>query len=105
MKSITAPELEQRLRRQDVLYLLDVREPEELADGAIAGSVNIPMRELERRIGEIPTDRDVVAICHLGQRSEYVVRRLSAIGYTRVMNLIGGTEAWLRLCGPDLSRD
>lgn len=76
-------------------FLLDVREPEEIADGAIVGSVNIPMDEVERRLGEIPTDRDIVVICHVGARSGYITNRLNALGYARAVNLSGGIASWL----------
>jgi rhodanese-related sulfurtransferase len=75
--------------------MLDVREPEEMADGRIADSVNIPMRDVGNRLSELPTDRDVVVICHLGGRSELVTRQLNALGYDRAINLDGGMEAWL----------
>lgn len=96
MRSITASDLARRLDGVDAPFMLDVREPEEMADGVIAGSVNVPMGEVETRLGELPRDRDVVVICHLGARSAYVTKRLNALGYDRAMNLIGGVDAWLR---------
>ena len=95
MKSISASELERRLSGDAVPFLLDVREPEEMADGVIAGSVNIPMEDVEQRLGELPRDRDIVVVCHLGARSAYITKKLNALGYDRAMNLIGGMEAWL----------
>jgi rhodanese-related sulfurtransferase len=92
---ISAGELQQRLESEAAPFLLDVREPEELADGKIAGSVNIPMDEVEHRLDELPTDRDIVVICHVGKRSEYIARRLVTLGYDRAVNLSGGMEAWL----------
>lgn len=79
----------------DAPFMLDVREPEEMADGVIAGSVNIPMDDVERRLHELPADREIVVICHMGLRSAYVARRLKALGYDRVSNLSGGVHAWL----------
>ena len=76
--------------------MLDVREPEELADGAIPGSVNIPMNEVEHRLREIPNDREIVVICHIGERSAYVAKKLSALGYDRALSLSGGVDGWLR---------
>lgn len=76
--------------------MLDVREPEELADGVIPGSINIPMDEVENRLREIPSDREVVVICHIGQRSAYVATRLNTLGYDQALSLSGGVDAWLR---------
>jgi sulfur-carrier protein adenylyltransferase/sulfurtransferase len=99
VKSISVGELERRLEGEAPPFLLDVREPEELADGAIASSVSIPMGEVQQRLSELPTDRDIVVICHLGARSAYITRMLEGLGYDRVVNLSGGMEAWLSL-GP-----
>ena len=93
--AISADELQRRLESGAAPFMLDVREHEEMADGRIAGSVNIPMREVGNRLSDLPTDRDIVVICHLGGRSELVTRRLNALGYERAINLEGGMEAWL----------
>jgi rhodanese-related sulfurtransferase len=95
VKSISVEDLYRRLEESSRPFLLDVREPQELAAGAIAGSVNIPMNEVGERLGELPPDRDIVVICHLGERSGYVARQLNDLGYDRAMNLRGGMEAWL----------
>lgn len=89
-------ELERRLDSEGAPFLLDVREPEEMADGRIDGSVNIPMDDVELRLSELPTDRDIVVVCHLGARSASVTRKLSALGYDRAINLRGGMDAWLK---------
>jgi rhodanese-related sulfurtransferase len=99
MRSISVHELQRRLEKEDAPFLLDVREPEEMVDGQIAGSVNIPMGEVEYRLGELPTDRDIVVICHVGVRSDYIARMLHALGYDRAVNLSGGMEAWLGVGG------
>jgi rhodanese-related sulfurtransferase len=95
VKSISVSELRRRLGGDAAPFLLDVREPEELADGAIAGSANVPMREVKQRLGELPADRDIVVICHSGARSAYVTQQLNALGYDRAVNLEGGMEAWI----------
>jgi len=89
-------ELRRRLDGGAPPFLLDVREPDELPDGVIAGSVNVPMRELKHRLGELPADRDIVVICHVGARSAYVTQQLNALGYDRAVNLEGGMDAWIR---------
>lgn len=100
VKSIPVSELRGRLDDGAPLFLLDVREPEELEDGVIAGSMNIPMREVKQRLGELPTDRDIVVICHLGARSAYVTKELNTLGYDRAVNLDGGVDAWIRETSP-----
>jgi rhodanese-related sulfurtransferase len=96
LSSISPEELQRRLNEGDLPFMLDVREPEEMADGVIPGSVNIPMGDVADRLRELPTDRDIVVICHLGQRSAYMTTQLNARGYDRAVNLSGGVDAWLR---------
>ncbi len=96
MKSISTDELERRLRNAEAPFLLDVREPYEMLDGVIAGSVNIPMDEVDDRLDELPPNRDIVVICHLGARSGYIAKKLNALGYHRAVNLSGGLDAWFR---------
>jgi rhodanese-related sulfurtransferase/DNA-binding HxlR family transcriptional regulator len=74
-------ELVERLRRGDAV-LVDVRPPEEFAAGHIDGARSIPLDELERRLGELPADTEVVAYCR-GPFCAYAheaVRRLRAAG-------------------------
>ncbi len=74
--------------------LLDVREREEYVAGHAASAVNIPLSELRDREAEVPRDRDVLLICHVGQRSLFAARYLRAQGIERVFNVDGGTDAW-----------
>jgi rhodanese-related sulfurtransferase/predicted transcriptional regulator len=74
-------ELIERLRKGDVV-LVDVRPPEEFAAGHIEGALSIPLDELERRLGELPPELEVVAYCR-GPFCAYAheaVRRLQAAG-------------------------
>ena len=100
MRSITAEQLKRRLDNRTAPFMLDVRAPEEMADGVIPGSVNIPMEDVERRLRELPIEGEIVVICHMGMRSMYVAKRLKALGYDEVANLKGGVDAWLRLSEP-----
>ena len=75
--------------------LLDVREPIELEAAAVAGALHIPMGEIPARLDEIPRDRTVICMCHIGGRSMQVAAFLGAQGYAQVLNMTGGIEAWL----------
>ncbi|MBI5302512.1 MAG: rhodanese-like domain-containing protein [Chloroflexi bacterium] len=76
-------------------FLLDVREPEEFHAGHIANATLIPLRDLGRRIHELPRDRAIICVCHSGNRSSSATRQLLAAGYN-VTNLHGGMLAWSR---------
>jgi len=81
-------------RRAD-LHLLDVREDDEWAAGHIDGAQHIPLGELSARLGELPKERTIVAVCRSGGRSEAAVRGLRKLGF-EAENLEGGVNAWDR---------
>jgi rhodanese-related sulfurtransferase/biotin operon repressor len=62
LEPVAAGELLERVR-DGLAIVIDVRPPEEFAQGHIPGALNIPLDQLERRLGEIPNDREVVAYC------------------------------------------
>ena len=102
MKQISAQELAAWLADagRDKPLLLDVREPWEFERARIAGAQLIPMREVPARHQELAQDRDVVAICHHGSRSQQVAMFLERAGFTRMHNLVGGVDAWSRTVDP-----
>lgn len=74
--------------------LVDVRSPEEFADGHLEGAVNIPVGQLEARLAEVgPKDAPVVVYCRSGHRASHAKQVLEAHGYTAVHNL-GPRSAW-----------
>lgn len=75
--------------------IIDVREPDELAQASVPGAVHIPMGDLLARLGEVPRDRTAIFICHSGARSDSVCQHLEANeGFTDIANLEGGIVAW-----------
>ncbi|MFN5117165.1 MAG: rhodanese-like domain-containing protein [Cyanobacteriota bacterium] len=78
------------------LTILDVRSSEEFEgpDGRIAGSLLIPLPELEARIATIPAERPVVVVCHSGSRSALATQQLLKAGRQQVANLHGGLSRW-----------
>jgi len=73
--------------------VLDVREPDEVADGTIAGSITIPLPELAARIVELDPTIPIVTVCRSGKRSQEAAELLQAAGFT-VANLDGGIDRW-----------
>lgn len=84
--------------------LLDVREPWELAQCQIEGSVHVPMHMIPLRCAEFDPQREIVAICHHGGRSMQVCMFLERKGYSAVFNLLGGIEAWACEVDPGMNR-
>lgn len=70
-------------------FLLDVRQPAELAVESVADAVNIPLGELRARLDELPRDREILIICRSGQRAYYATRLLMQRGF-RARVLAGG---------------
>lgn len=79
---------------RDAPFLLDVREPAEVAVCRLEGSVNIPMHLIPSRQAELPDDRPIVAICHHGVRSYHVAVWLENAGFDAPLSLAGGVSAW-----------
>jgi phage shock protein E len=78
------------------LLLLDVRTPEEFAEGHLPGAINIPHTELAARIGELSEarSRDVVVYCRSGRRSLQALGTLEDAGFTRLLHLKDGFLRW-----------
>ena len=90
---IEATQAQTRLRGQPVPFLLDVRQPEEYQAGHIESARLIPLGELAARAAELPHDREVICVCHSGNRSSHATRQLIALGF-QASNLRGGMIAW-----------
>jgi rhodanese-related sulfurtransferase len=88
-------EVHAKLADQPKPFLLDVRQPEEYTSGHIAGATLIPLGELSRRLKELPRDREILCVCHSGNRSGTAARWLISAGY-RAVNLSGGMIQWSR---------
>ncbi|MBF0152371.1 MAG: metalloregulator ArsR/SmtB family transcription factor [Magnetococcales bacterium] len=78
MEPVPRGELLERMRAGTVT-VLDVRPPEEYAAGHLPKAFNIPLRELERRLHELPQEREVVAYC----RGAYCVLSFEAVARLR----------------------
>jgi rhodanese-related sulfurtransferase len=74
--------------------LLDVRTPEEFAQGHLPGARNVPLQVLAQRLGEVgPAATPVVVYCAAGGRSAQAAELLRRSGYGEVFNL-GPMSAW-----------
>lgn len=95
--SIDVIEAERRLREDPAGPLLvDVREQHEFDEVRAPGAVLLPMSTLVTRIGELPTDRPLMIVCHSGHRSSAVTGFLARSGRSDVVNVAGGMDAWER---------
>jgi NADPH-dependent 2,4-dienoyl-CoA reductase/sulfur reductase-like enzyme/rhodanese-related sulfurtransferase len=79
-------------------FLLDVRNPAELAVEAIPGALNIPLPALRARLNELPRDREIHIICRSAQRAYYATRILLQNGF-KARNISGGMLSRSHLAG------
>lgn len=82
------------------IALIDVREPEEFAVSHLPRSLNIPVKELERRIAEVPMNLRPVFICRSGARSLTASGLAHRLGINSPLHLEGGLLAWQREIDP-----
>ena len=90
---IDAARAHELLSAGDPPALIDIRESWELERGRIAGSVHIPMADLDEQL-EPYRERSVVLYCAHGNRSLRAAKALSEQGYGAVVSLAGGIDAW-----------
>lgn len=91
---MVTPEKAQRQINTDSAFLLDVRGFDEFAAGHAVGSSCVPLPDLERRVGELPTNRPVLVMCQSGERSALAAERLRALGMDNITDIQGGFQAW-----------
>ena len=97
LPTVDVAEAERRLREDPASPLLvDVREMSEFLDVRAPGAVLVPMSEFAARAGELPKDRPLLMVCHLGGRSAAAAGFLIRSGWTDVSNVAGGMDAWSR---------
>ncbi|MFN2646922.1 MAG: VTT domain-containing protein [Burkholderiales bacterium] len=99
MARITVDELHSLMQAGEKPVIVDLRGiAERTADGrAIPGAQAVDLAEVERRIGDFPTDREIVFYCNCPNEASAAVaaKALHELGYERVRPLLGGVDAWV----------
>ena len=93
--SVSAVEFKKAIKA-DSVQLLDVRSPQEFAEGHIAGAVNINVQSddfRQRADMELSKDSTIFVYCRSGRRSMDAAETLTELGY-KVVNLKGGIIEW-----------
>lgn len=93
MKEITAKELAKKLKEEETLSIIDVREEDEVAQGKIPGALHIALGQIPERVTEIDKDQQHFIVCRSGGRSGKACAFLSDQGYD-VTNMVGGMLTW-----------
>ncbi len=87
-------------RESNEYFLLDVRQPEEFAQGHLAGAVNIPLRQVLDHLNQLPkpkSGKTLLIICRSQHRANHALVILRELGYTNAFTLRGGYTAYRSL--------
>lgn len=101
---LSPAELAMRIVNGDAPLLIDVREPWEFDLANLANSTLIPLSTLPTAVNELDKETEYVVLCHHGMRSEMAASWLRSQGFTRVLNLVGGIDAWSLDVDPQVPR-
>lgn len=95
--TIKSDKLAEELTGAELPTIIDVRTKAEWdKDGYIEGSINLPFSDFFANMDQVPADKDarIVVLCASGHRGSMVLMALRLMGYTDVVNLAGGLNAW-----------
>jgi len=94
--AVAAGDLAAELKSGKHPFILDLRDAQEFNAYHLKGAVNIPLDDVEKRLGELPKDGEVVIACHAGQQSIVGARLLHhlGVGIPGLRRLDGGILAW-----------
>ena len=98
MKQMTASELQDLLTSGVSPVKIDVREDNELQHGMIDGAIHIPMQSVHSHLNALEKHKNdtIVVICRSGKRSQQVAEFMEQKGFTDIINLAGGMNAWAK---------
>jgi rhodanese-related sulfurtransferase len=94
LAKLTPAELTQAIASKSPPFLMDIRDQEEFATFRIAGSVSMPVDEIQARLKEVPAGRAIVLLDHAGHQAPVAGRLLSHLGRKDVKRLDGGILRW-----------
>lgn len=94
---VSVNELKEKLATTADLQVVDVRRPAEYGDGHVPRALNAPLATLNRVAAELPfaKDKPTAVICAGGYRSSAAASLLEKFGFTNLLNVSGGTGAWI----------
>ncbi len=94
IKEIEVSELAQLKQKNNVVRVIDIRQPAELNSGIIPGAEALPMHTIPLRLSELKQEETLIMVCRSGARSAQACMFLQQQGYDNVFNLRGGMMAW-----------
>ncbi len=95
IRTIDVEQLDKARKDGTAKVLIDVRTPQEFAEGHVPGARNIPLDQIGAHADQLPGDEEIYLVCRSGSRSARAASVLSAKG-VKTVNVAGGTMAWLQ---------
>ena len=94
---VSVNELKEKLATTGNLQVVDVRRPAEYGNGHVPSALNAPLTTLDRIAEQLPLEKDkpTAVICAGGYRSSAAASLLEQLGFTNLLNVSGGTGAWV----------
>jgi glyoxylase-like metal-dependent hydrolase (beta-lactamase superfamily II)/rhodanese-related sulfurtransferase len=96
IQQISVDDLNELLNTQKNLQVIDVRQPGEYRDGHVPSAVNAPLARVDERAPEFDSNRRTAVICGGGFRSSAATSILERLGFKKLLNVLGGTGAWIK---------
>lgn len=87
-------ELEKKLKLNENILVLDVREAAEYVFNHIPNAISIPLGELEDRLNELKKEEQIYVVCRTGTRSDFAAQKLTEKGFNNVTNVVPGMSGW-----------
>ena len=94
MKNLSIEESKTKRESDLSIPLIDVRTPAEFGGVHAETAVNYPMESLDVKEISFSKEEEIHVICQSGGRSMKVCQKLEAVGFTKIVNVEGGTSAW-----------
>ncbi|HJW29645.1 MAG TPA: rhodanese-like domain-containing protein [Saprospiraceae bacterium] len=96
VKNLSAKAFDQTIKEQPEKVILDVRTPEEYAEGHLAGALNVNWEgdHFDQQVAGLDKSKPVMVYCAAGGRSAAASKHLAKKGFKQVFNLEDGMEDW-----------
>ena len=97
---ISVDEAEKIIASKPDLVIVDVREPSEFTGpaGHIPNAINYPWSSgvLKQNYTELDNSKEILLVCRSGRRSQAAAKFLTEKGYSKIYNMLGGTNQWIK---------
>ena len=96
IEQVNVAQLKEQMANSD-LQIVDVRRPAEYENGHVPHALNAPLASLDKSLGPLPLEKDklTAVICAGGYRSSAAASLLQKHGFSNLLNVSGGTGAWI----------